>query len=134
MNKRGEIRNRKSFSQAIRFTGMQWGKITPTDIDCFLDFGNKVFVTIESKHEKKAVPFGQRWAIERLVDGLEDSGKVSMGVIARHSFKDTEDVILKDCRVAEIRFNKKWTTIDKDTTVMKAINKLLKKHAPKYLD
>ena len=55
---RGKIRNRE-YAQILRdLTGLRWGKITPTDIDSFLDFGNKACVFIESKFKGKPLAVG----------------------------------------------------------------------------
>jgi len=37
------IRNEDFMRQIKEFSGMRFGRISPTDIDCFLDFGNKLF-------------------------------------------------------------------------------------------
>jgi hypothetical protein len=46
---RGTITNRARFIQAIRFDGMKFGRITPTDIDAAIEFDNRLFIFIEAK-------------------------------------------------------------------------------------
>lgn len=68
MVERGVIRNREYAKQLKDFSGLRYGKITPTDIDGFLDFGDQLFVVVEGKHAGSAIQTGQRLALERLVD------------------------------------------------------------------
>ena len=47
MAERGVIRNRQFAQQLRDFSGLRFGKITPTDIDGFMDFGDRLFVVLE---------------------------------------------------------------------------------------
>ena len=66
MTEPGIFRNREYAKQLKSFSGLRFGKITPTDIDGFLDFGNNVYVFIETKHGDAPLPYGQKLALERL--------------------------------------------------------------------
>jgi len=103
MEQRGKIRNRKYSTQVNDFSKMRWKNITPTDIDGLIDFGNKLFVLFELKYDNHEVPYGQRLAIERIVDNLK---KPAIGIIASH--KDEGDVQVHDTSVVEFRYNRKW--------------------------
>ena len=60
------IRNSKQTKQGIDFTGLQNGKIHPTDIDAVLEFDNKVLVLFEMKRKGNDIPTGQRLVLERV--------------------------------------------------------------------
>ena len=89
---RGEIKNRKYAAQLRNFSGLVYGTngtITPTDIDGLIEYEDKCFVFIEAKYEGAELPYGQRLALERLVDSLD---KPSVLFIANHCSKDDIDM------------------------------------------
>jgi hypothetical protein len=131
MQDRGVIRNRQFATQVRDFSGLRYGTITPTDIDGLLDFGNHVFVLIETKYGDNAMPIGQRLAIERVVDAIGNNGKKAMGVLAQHNFKG--DIDVANCIVTELRFNGKWLSTNEHPTVREIVDRFLKRYAPKYL-
>lgn len=124
---RGIIRNRKLAQQIRDFSGLRYGKITPTDIDCFLDFGDKLFVFVETKHKGAIVPFGQRLALERLSDATESKDRKSLLLIAIHYVMEDEDINFSECIVVELRYEGKWKLLDKPHTVKEIIDRFLKK-------
>lgn len=63
---RGRIRNREFALVERDFSGLRWEKITPTDIDGFVEFGNRLFVFIEGKHPGAQFSGGQKLALQRL--------------------------------------------------------------------
>ena len=65
---RGVINHREFKTQVADMSGLTFGKITPTDLDAFMDFNNKLFVFVEAKHGTSKMPYGQQLAIERLCD------------------------------------------------------------------
>jgi hypothetical protein len=131
MEERGVIKHRDFATQIRDFRHLRYGKITPTDIDGLIDFGNKVFVIMETKHEGALIPFGQRLAIERLADIIDIAGKHSLALIASHNTDG--DIDFSQCLVSEFRFKGKWGKPNNPTTIKKAIDGFLKKHAPEYL-
>ena len=50
-NKKSLIRNSKQVKQVIDFTGVQNGKIHPSDIDAVLEFDNDALILIEVKRK-----------------------------------------------------------------------------------
>ena len=120
---RGIIQNRKYAKQINNFSGLRVKNITPTDIDGFIDFGNKKFVFIEMKYRGAKLPYGQRLALERLIDSCN---KDAVLIIAQH---DTEsgDIDVANSIVREYRYKKKWTTQFKVITVYDAVLKFLEK-------
>lgn len=80
----------------------------PTDVDGFLDFWNKLFIFIESKHCGSAVPLGQRLALERLVNACHrPPERVALAVVVDHDC-GCSDVDLAKTVVREVWWNKKW--------------------------
>jgi hypothetical protein len=120
MTARGSIRNR-DFAQQLRdFTGLCFGKISPTDIDAFMDFGGEVFIFIEAKHGNAPLRHGQRLALERLCDACQKAGVESIVLVASH---DTDgDVSYATLPVTLIRLHGKWRPPTKPMTVRQAID------------
>jgi hypothetical protein len=122
---RGKIRN-KEFAQQIKdYKGLRWGKITPTDIDAFADFNNKVFVFIECKHGSSSMPYGQRLALERLCDACEIAGIKSLVIVASHNVDCPNDIDISIQPVSLIRLNKEWRKPNTPQTVKSAIDGFL---------
>lgn len=66
---KSKIRNPKKMRQLIDFKGLELeGGIYPTDIDGLIELRNREYIILEVKHRGAAVPYGQRLAIERMVD------------------------------------------------------------------
>jgi hypothetical protein len=120
--KRGEIKN--IVNQRPRdFTGLQYGKITPTDLDCVLEFGDKVMIFIEAKFQDSDLPFGQRLALTRLCDNCERAGKFSVVLIGRHENEGLID--FANLKLVEYYHKGKWMKPTKPYTVRQAIDKTL---------
>lgn len=119
---RGKIRNRSYAQQLKDYSGLRWGKITPTDIDGFADFNNEIFVFIECKHGESAMPFGQRLALERLCDACQKSGLKSMVIVANHNVDFNNDIDVSAQPVSLIRLNGKWRKPNTPQTVRTAID------------
>lgn len=81
---RGVIRNRGAAQQIRDFSGLRWGNITPTDIDMFVDFGNKSFVIAEAKYNDAKIPNGQQCALTRLADRAQGGGAEVLLVVVSH--------------------------------------------------
>lgn len=106
MSDRGVIRHRELASQLRDFSGLRFGAITPTDIDGFLEFSDRLFVVFETKHIGRELPRGQRLAIERLIDAIAASGRQAIALIGEHDTK--EDIDFAVCPVREYRYEGKW--------------------------
>ena len=61
------IRNSNQTKQGLDFTGIQNGKIHPSDIDAVLEFDNEALILMEVKRTGNAIPTGQRLLLERYV-------------------------------------------------------------------
>lgn len=92
MGKVGEVRNTLQVCQLQSFEKLCFGSISPTDIDAFLDFGNKVFVFIELKYRGRRMPFGQQLALRRLCDACSTATRKAYLLVARHETDGVIDV------------------------------------------
>lgn len=109
MHERGVIRNREFAQQIKDFSGLRFGNITPTDIDGFMDFGDRLFIVIEGKHSGSPMHYGQRLAIERLVDACHcPPRRISTAIIVDHYEKSSADVDYAKTTVRSYRWNGKW--------------------------
>lgn len=123
-SERGKIRNR-TFAQQIRnFSGLRFGKITPTDIDAFMDMGGQTFIFMESKHGGKPLPYGQRLALERLVDACQRAGIDSLLLILSHD--TAEDIDFAQCRVVRYRYMQEWIEQAEPVTAFDACDGFIK--------
>jgi len=130
---RGKIKYRGRAKQIKDFSGLRWKNITPTDIDGFVEFGNKVFIFIEFKCFGVELPFGQRLAIERLVDAVSLTGKSCIGIVAEHNNPIGEDINCEEAIVKEIRKDSQWNSSEK-INLKKVIDIFLEEHAPEYVN
>ena len=77
-----KIRNPYRMRQLIDFTGLELeGGIYPTDIDGLIEYHDQEYILIEVKYGKTKVPFGQRLAIERMVDDFTKIGKPAVAIV-----------------------------------------------------
>jgi len=121
---RGAIRNRQRAKQLRDFTGLRWGKITPTDVDAFVEFHDRLFVWIEAKLRGASMSFGQKLALERLCDAVEETGRTAAVLIVEHDAEPDEDVDYAACTVKKYRYNQDWQEPDRSTTCKEAIDAL----------
>lgn len=126
-NDRGKIRNREHVPTKD-YSGIRYDKITPTDIDGFIDFGNKLFVFVELKFGSSPLKYGQKLAIERLCDACQNNERNSVVLIARYYMESEDAVDIAPLLVDEYRFRGKWYRPKKETTVRRAIDNLLFPH------
>ena len=118
---RGQIRDKRFANQVKDYSGLLYGKITPTDIDGFLDFGNKVFVFLEVKYGDTTMATGQRLALERLSDACQEAGKQTLVVVASHESEG--DIDVANLPVTMVRFHKRW--LKRQGTVREVIDTFL---------
>ena len=124
---RGEIQNRNRARQLRDFTGLRFGSITPTDIDGFVEFRDRLFVWIEAKLTGALVGSGQRKALARQCDAIEESGRMAFVLVIEHDTEPEEDIDFASCPVREYRYHKEWREPTKPITCKAAIDKLLER-------
>lgn len=116
------IRNEAGFRQPVLFTGLRFGDVEGTDIDCCLDFHDKAIIFIEIKYNGSPLTTGQRILLERLCNHLEIP---SIAIFAYHTKTIYDDVIVKDCFVQKVYFNKVWWNYNNGMTVYQVIRNYL---------
>ena len=121
MVERGDMRNRDK--QIISYRDLRWGKITPTDLDGFIDFGNKAFIYLEYKYKDTKIPFGQELALTRQVDAVS---KPCILIHASHEHPPEEDIDGANAKVVRVYYKGKWYD-SKSRTVKEAIDRFLEK-------
>jgi len=123
--RRGEIVLRDRAKQLRDYSGLQFaGGITPTDVDGYLDFGNKVTVFVEFKYGDAPLPYGQRLALERLVDDVSMT-KPAILIVAQHSHHPLEDIQAHRATVSSYRYKFKWRSPVRPIELRQAIVRFL---------
>ncbi len=121
---RGVIQNRARKQQIADMSGLRFHKITPTDLDGFIDFDNRLFIFIEGKFIATPVLYGQGLSIDRLCDACSNPPKrYSIAIIADHHHPIDEDIDFANMTVRTIRQNSKWRHPMRSITVRQAIDK-----------
>ena len=102
------IRNSNKTKQGLDFTGVQNGKIHPSDIDAVLEFDNEVLVLIESKYKGTKIPTGQRILLERICNSWHTNKACVLKV--EHDFdRDDIDVPIDRCKITGVYHNGSWS-------------------------
>jgi hypothetical protein len=108
VSERGVIRNRAAAQQLRDFSGLRYGRITPTDIDAYMEFGGRLFVFVEAKYGGALLPYGQQLAIERLVDAIHNPPhRYAVAMVVSHDTQGA-DVSFADTRVQRYRWAGRW--------------------------
>lgn len=117
------IRNSNQVKQAIDFSGVENGKIHPSDIDAVLEFDNEALILIEVKRLNNKIPTGQRLLLERISDSWKTDKSIVLFVT--HDFKDdAKDIPLSDCSLNSYYYNGSWLNAKKVTSLKTALNEL----------
>jgi len=117
------IRNSKQVKQTIDFTGIESGKIHPTDIDVVLEFDNEVLILMEVKRKGNKIPLGQRLVLERIANSWHTSKVVVLYVT--HNFdNDNKDIPLNKCLVDSIYMDKIWKPAKKEISLVNTLKGL----------
>lgn len=128
MSERGQIENRDRARQINDFSGLKYGKITPTDIDGFIDFGDFVFIWFELKHGDTEMRYGQQLALERQCNAAKVAGKHAFVLVASHDVVDpAEDVNAAVCNVSKYFTDGVWREPKKKYTLKQFVDAVLKK-------
>lgn len=119
---RGKIRSREMALVERDFSGLCWKRITPTDIDGFVEFQDRLFVFIEGKLRGAALKGGQRLALERLSDAChnEQAKRYSIAFVVAHDGQDCFDYA--DAQVVEYRWRGSWIRPKNATKLKQAID------------
>lgn len=116
------IRNEKQIKQVIDFTGLQNGKIHPSDIDAVFEFDNEILILIEVKYKDSEIPTGQKLLLERLCDSWHTNKCIVLFVEHNYS-NDNENIPLDKCFVKKIYYKEEWKERNKEG-LLDFLNKL----------
>ena len=117
------IRNSNQTKQGLDFTGVENGKIHPTDIDAVLEFDNEALVLIEVKRINNNIPIGNRLVLERICDSWHTDKSIVLFVT--HNFKnDLVDIPLVECIVKKYYINGNWNELITDNSLKSVLNRL----------
>lgn len=112
--------------QLIDFEGLQVdGYIYPTDIDGIIEYKDSEYIIFEVKYGDSELPFGQRLALQRMVDDFTKIGKQAVVFVCEHHVDDVnESVIVSQCKVREIYYGGKkgWRCPNVELTVRDAVD------------
>lgn len=120
---RGVINNRDFKTQVADMSGLTFGNITPTDLDAFMDFNNKLFVFVEAKHGDSKMPYGQQLAIERLCDAChKPPHRFAVAFVTSHNASG--DIDFANTTVTKYRWRGKWITPQQmGATLVQGVNR-----------
>jgi len=65
---------------------------------------------LESKYNESGLDYGQRRAIENLIESHKMAGHIAIAIIFVHNCGSEEIIIAKDMIVKEVYFSHKWMT------------------------
>jgi hypothetical protein len=123
----GIIKHRARAKQINDFSGLQYEKITPTDLDGFIDFDDRLFIFLEGKFVATPVQRGQQLAIDRLCDAAHNPPhRYAFAIIADHQSPPEEDIDFSSITVRSIRRDGAWRRPLLDgMTVRTAIDRMI---------
>ena len=117
------IRNINQTKQALDFTGIQNGKIHPTDIDAVLEFDDEVLILIEVKRFNNDIPTGQRLVLERICDSWKTKKSIVL-LVNVNVPNDIDSIPMVNGFVTKYYINSKWNELKSDNTIKSVLNKL----------
>ena len=121
------FRNKEYAGQLKDFSGLRWGKISPTDIDGILEFSNKLFIIIETKYKASPIPFGQKLALERICDAINHPpDRHCILILTSHESK--QDIDIAQTTVTAYWENPTWFTEVPEVTLLDLIDVMRRKY------
>lgn len=120
------INNPAGMKQLIDFKGLAVdGYIYPTDIDGLIEYKDSEYIIFEIKHGNAEVPFGQKLALQRMVDDFTKVGKQAVAFVCEHSVDDTDTAVIAAlCKVREIYYGQEhqWRRPNRPITLRQAVD------------
>lgn len=106
---RGQITYPARAKQIRDFRGLEFGTITPTDIDGVIDYHHRGWFIMDLKLIGAPMLDGQRKALERMTDDLYMAGRLALCVIAEHNTPNPEEPIdAANALVTQYRYLRRW--------------------------
>lgn len=123
--RRGAIRDWDRATQIKDFTGLQYGKVTPTDIDGSMDFGGRIFILLEAKHRDAPLPGGQRLHLEYQCRSHALAQHPALALVLTHDVSSDEPIPFAVLPVVEFFYRGQWRTPVGAITCREAIDQFL---------
>jgi hypothetical protein len=124
---RGKEYNPRRARQAKDYSGLCYGRITPTDIDGIIEFSNRLFVFLEYKGSGSPLATGQRLCIQRMVDAIQSQTKTAVAILADHWEHIGDDIDCANAEVRSIYYLGVWHQMDEKQTVRFVVDQFYKK-------
>lgn len=99
---RGTIQNEEYAKRIINFGGLRYGNITPTDIDGVIEYHDTHIVFFEFKYGEAPLPYGQRVALERIVNNCANAGKQAILCVCRHNTPQGQQIDAANTPVSDV--------------------------------
>lgn len=122
------IHNHKQMGQCVDFSGLEIGRMNATDVDCCMEYKDKLFIYVETKYDDAEIPIGQRLFLERQVDAVSKAGKVGIAIKTKHFTSD--DIDIANTTVTKIYWEGKWIVLTDGDTLLAMRNRLLREYVP----
>tara|TARA_Y100000004_G_C8945744_1_gene426211 strand:+ start:794 stop:1210 length:417 start_codon:yes stop_codon:yes gene_type:complete len=117
----GLIKHPKRLKQIVDYTGIEFGKIHPSDIDGVLEFDNKYLFLLEFKHQnvkpKNIKDFnndGQNIMLKRIVDSWQScKGKEGFVAYIFHDTPSSENILAENTVVSGYYHNGEYVSFNR---------------------
>jgi len=117
------INDSNKVRQVIDFTGVQNGKMHPSDIDAVLEFDNRILILMEVKYKYSPIPKGQKILLERICDAWQTDEREGIVLKIEHDFENSEvNVPLDRCFITGRYYKKEWKWFKKPKEFITYIN------------
>jgi hypothetical protein len=123
-----EIKNINNFKQGLDFSGLRCGSLLATDIDCFMEFQNKLFIFIEVKYGGSEIPLGQRIAYERLCTRLNTDSSNCFVLVTSHNISNESIIDICKTNVYMFRHKYEWVNLTNQIPLTKSIEFIKQKY------
>lgn len=86
---KSRINNPQRMKQLIDFQGLAVDEyIYPTDVDGLIEYKDSEYIIFEVKYGDAEVPFGQKLALQRMVDDFTKTGKQAVVFVCEHTVRN----------------------------------------------
>lgn len=136
MSERGVYRNDSKGKQLLKFQGIRFENITPTDIDGAIELRGKAWVFYEAKTANADCEYGQKRMLYELTKDTASAGKHVLTMIVEHLVEDERrSVYLCSAKVREwiTSENLRWTQPKHPITAGVATFKFVEKFLPELI-
>ena len=120
------IKNQDFADKPVNFNGLQFGNISPTDIDGFIEYKDKWFIFIETKFNRATMKRGQELALERLCDAIQSDKQNAIVFFTSHQNEGAGvEIDIGLSMVVKYRYKGDWKKPKTPLTLKTAIERLI---------